>query len=259
VVRYLIGAVRIVLLVAVLAAATALILVLALLPLRVRGAKLCAWPATWMARLFLAVFGVRLQIRDPKRLVRHGGFVFPNHVSFLDALLFFSLAPVRFLGKSEVRGWPLLGWIATAIDTVYVERASKDSRTQARAILRDVPRHPPIVLFPEGGIYPTGQLLNPFRWGAFEIAVHSQIPYLPCVILYDQRELVFWGDESLMAAVWRVASRKSGRIDAELIPLHVVHPAMEDDARQLAAEAHGAVESVLTYHLDADRVIQEGI
>jgi 1-acyl-sn-glycerol-3-phosphate acyltransferase len=205
------------------------------------------------------VFGVRLQVRAPRKLVRHEGFIFPNHVSFLDAILFLSLAPVRFLGKSEVRGWPLLGWIATAIDTVYVERASKESRAQARVLLRDVPRHPPIVLFPEGGIYPTGLLLNPFRWGAFEIAVHSQIPYWPCVIVYDQRELVFWGDESLMAAVWRVASRRGGRLRAELIPLQAVHPTAEDDPRQLAAEAHGAVESVLTYHLDADRVVQEGI
>jgi hypothetical protein len=44
--RYLIGMVRVVLLVVILAAATALILVLALVPVRVRGAKLCAWPAT---------------------------------------------------------------------------------------------------------------------------------------------------------------------------------------------------------------------
>jgi 1-acyl-sn-glycerol-3-phosphate acyltransferase len=257
--RYLVGGVRVALLVAILAAATALIMVLAPLPVRVRGARVCAWPATWMARLFLAVFGVRLQVRDPAKLIGHGGFIFPNHVSFLDAILFLSLAPVRFLGKSEVRTWPLLGWIATAIDTVYVERTSKESRSQARTLLRDLPLHPPIVLFPEGGIYPTGLLLNPFRWGAFEIAVHSQIPYLPCVIVYDQRELVFWGDESLMAAVWRVASRRGGRLGAKLIPLHVVRPAADDDPRQLAAEAHGAIESVLTYHLDAGRVIQEGI
>lgn len=257
--RYLIGLFRIIVAALALAAGATLILLLSPVPFRVRGAKLCAWPATWLARLCLPLFGVSLHVHERERVVRHGGFLFPNHVSFLDAILLLSLAPMRFLGKSEVRSWPLVGWMASAIGTVWVQRADKESRARARDQLRDLPRHPPIALFPEGGIYPTGKLLNPFRWGAFEIAIHSQIPYLPCVLVYDQRDLVFWGDESLMAVVWRVASRKGGSMRAELIPLRLVQPAPTDDAPQLAAEAHGAIESILLAQVDQDQVVQEGI
>jgi 1-acyl-sn-glycerol-3-phosphate acyltransferase len=257
--RYLVGLLRIALMVVVLVLTTLFILLLAPFSVRVRGAKLCVWPATLLARSLLFLLDVKLYVKDRKRVVQHRGFLFPNHVSFLDILALLALMPVRFLGKIQVRSWPFIGWIATAIDTVFVERADKESRGQARAALRDLAHYPPIGLFPEGGIHPTGMLLNPFRWGAFEIAIHSQIPYLPCVFVYDQRELVFWGDESLMAVVWRLASRRTGTIRADLIPLRVVDPAPDDDAKQLAAEAHGAILSVLTYHHGGEEVVQEGI
>jgi len=257
-VRFMSGILRIICMIIVLVIGTLPILLLSLLPVRVRGAKLCAWPATLMSRVLLSLLNVKLQVKDLEKITRHQGFIFPNHISYLDIISMMSLTPVRFLGKMAVRSWPFIGWIAAAIDTVFVERGDKASRTQARTALLDIPKFPPIVLFPEGGIYPCDRL-NPFRWGAFEIAIHSQIPYLPCVFVYDQRELVTWGDESLLRAVWRVASRRTGRIHIDLIPLHVVHPRPDDDAKQLAVEAYGAIASVLAYYQDADQIVQEGI
>ena len=257
--RYLLGVYRIVALLLVLGASALLILLSAALPVRVRGARLSSRIASWMCRSFLRILNVRVEVQEPERIIRHQGFLFPNHVSFIDPLVLMSLVPVRFLAKDAIRSWPLLGWIASAIDTVWVARGSKESRSQARAALLDVPRSPPIALFPEGGIHPTGLLLNPFRWGAFEIAIHSQLPYLPCVLVYEQRELVFWGDESLLAAAWRVASRRTGEIAVKLLPLHTVEPRPEDDAKLLAAEAHGAVHSVLALHHGGESVVEEGI
>jgi len=101
-------------------------------------------------------------------------------------------------------------------------------------------------------------VLHPFRYGAFEIAVQGGVPFLPCVLLYDPLEIAFWGDESLPAAVWRLATF-SGPLKIRLFALKPVHPTPDDDPRQLALETHGAMEAILTYSGHEDQVLKSGI
>ena len=63
----------------------------------------------------------------------------------------------------------------------------------------------------------------------------------------------------MMAAVWRVASRRTGTIKVKLVPLHLVDPSLDDDAKLRAVEAHAAILSVLTYYQDGVETVQEGI
>src|SRR5690606_16401682 len=109
------------------------------------------------------------------------GFVFPNHSTYLDILMMTHLIPMRFVAKQEVKRYPFVGPLAKAIGCVFVKRESKASRAQARVTLGKAERFPPIVLFPEGKTG-SGETLQTFRQGAFEIAVAHEIPFLPCVI-----------------------------------------------------------------------------
>lgn len=238
---------------------TPLVLLSAWLPLRPRRAKIGNWIVVIGARLILSSLDVRLLVHNAERLKRHQGFIFPNHHSALDVLLLAALTPVRFLSKAEMRRVPFIGWIAVAIDTVFVQREEKESRLQARSELLDTPRYPPIALFPEGGILINGELLNPFRYGAFEIAQQSQTPYIPCVLRYEQRDLVHWGDESMISNIWRIARRSTGRLTVEMVLLHVVHPQQDDDPQLLALEAHGAMLAVLQRDERRQVILEEGI
>lgn len=62
-----------------------------------------------------------------------------------------------------------------------------------------------------------------------------------------------------MEAVWRVASRRSGTIHLKVVALHAVAPALDEEAPLLAAEAHGAILSVLEYYRGEEQVVEEGI
>jgi 1-acyl-sn-glycerol-3-phosphate acyltransferase len=141
---------------------------------------------------------------------------------------------------------------------VFVDRQDKNSREQARRALYKAERYPPIALFPEGGIYSPAEKLHPFRYGAFEIAVEKGISFLPCALIYDPVEIVFWAEEPLTRMIWRFACYR-GPIHARLHPLHAVHPHPEDDARQLALETHGALEAILNYSHRADDILKTGI
>lgn len=228
-----------------LAAGTLVILLTGWIPLRVRRIRFAAWNMRWMARAFLRIFDVRFTPPAPEIFIEHEGFIFPNHLSYVDIVLLASMMPMRFLAKESVRSWPFIGWLARAVGTVFVDRGDMVSRQQARQQLVHVDRYPPIVVFPEGKIGPGGMLL-PFRHGAFEIAAHNSTPFLPCAIIYDREALVNWGDETLWTAVWRLAGR-SGPVQARLIPLPAVFPRPEDNVQQLALQTHEIIERALAY------------
>jgi 1-acyl-sn-glycerol-3-phosphate acyltransferase len=241
--RTLLGLVRLSIAFPAIALASLLVLLASLLPVRIKGIRLAPWLCTLAARLAMLIFNVRFSCPEPQKFFDHQGFVFPNHISYFDILMMMALLPMRFLSRMENRSWPFIGWVAIAIGTVFVDRGDKQSRADARAQLTKVERYPPIVLYPEGGIGPARNL-QPFRYGAFEIVVEGQVPFLPCAITYSQPEVVAWGNESFLKAFWRLA-RHPGPIDARLIPLTAVQPGPAADPRQLAAQAHQAVAAAL--------------
>jgi 1-acyl-sn-glycerol-3-phosphate acyltransferase len=187
---------------------------------------------------------VRVDCPDPKRLRQHRGFVFPNHVSYLDILVLVSVAPVRFLAKEEVRSMPVVGQAAAAIGCVFVKRENKKSRAEARQALAQVETFPPVVLFPEGKRNPGDHLL-PFRYGAFEIVTQGSVPFLTCAIIHDPLEIAIWHrGESIVKAVLRLAAHDKP-IHTRLVPLAYSEPSGEDDPVQLSLATHDAMTAVL--------------
>lgn len=238
---------------------TLLVLATAWLPIRLRGVRLSAWLLVPVCRLLLPVFNVQFTAVEAERLTQHDGFIFPNHLSFLDIILLLTIFPVRFLSKAELASWPLIGLIARAVDTVFVNREDKSSREKARAALAGLHTFPAVTIFPEGGIFQPPDELKPFRYGAFEIAQAGGVPFIPAVFLYDPLDIVFWRDEHLLTAVWRFASRPEP-IKARLFLLRTVQPGPEDDPRQLALETHGAMAAIYKHGPNrGNDVIQSGI
>jgi len=228
------------------------------MPLKIRGIRISAWPATIMARLALTILNVKVEYQHTEKLLTHSGFIFPNHLSFLDIIMMLHIIPVRFLSKAELRSWPLVGWIARGIGTVFVDRSDRDSREAARQALAEEDTFPPIVLFPEGGIFSPAEELKPFRYGAFEIAHAGTSPFYPCALQYEPLDIVFWADESIWTAVWRFAKYK-GPIYARINVLRMVSPQPDDDPKELALETHGAIDSALRYGGHESDLIQPGL
>ncbi|MEP0547974.1 MAG: lysophospholipid acyltransferase family protein [Rhodothermales bacterium] len=217
-------------------------------PLRVRGARLAGWVVTGMARTATTLFGVRIVCDQPERLRLHRGFVFPNHVSFVDILVLLHLFPLRFLSNHVVERTLFVGWVAKAIGTVFVDRRDSEARAEARRELADAlaeQDHPPLVLFPEGRIG-EGEVLHPLRRGAFEVAAEGAIPYLLCAIRYSDLDAVHWRRrEPFFAALWRLA-RHRGPLTARLVFLGSVHPTPADDPDALVRHAESLLGAAIS-------------
>ena len=223
------------------------IVITSFLPIHIKGYHISMWMVRAFGRSLLWAVNVKWSCSDPERYKQHQGFIFPNHMSYLDILVLISIAPVRFLAKKEVRSWPVVGQAAQAIGCVFVNREDKGSRAKAREAMAHIDRFPPVALFPEGKKGP-GHILTPFRHGAFEIVTQGKVPFIPCALVYSQPEWAMWyRGEFVLKAVWRLCRyQKEGT--AELILLDVVHPKETDDPVALAEETHEKIMAVLQQH-----------
>jgi 1-acyl-sn-glycerol-3-phosphate acyltransferase len=108
-----------------------------------------------------------------------------NHTSFLDIPGLTMLLPGQFrpLAKKELLKIPVFGWIAKSA-AIIVDRSSHESRKKSmdrlKLFLHDGIS---ILIFAEGTQNRTNHILQPFKDGAFRMAVDTQQPVLPIVIL----------------------------------------------------------------------------
>lgn len=108
-----------------------------------------------------------------------------NHTSFLDIPGIRMIIPGQFrpLAKKELKKIPVFGWIAQAA-TIIVDRTSPESRKKSIDRLKAALKEGiSILIFVEGTQNRTKEILQPFHDGAFRIAVDTQEPILPMVVV----------------------------------------------------------------------------
>jgi len=123
---------------------------------------------------------------------RQGAFILvANHVSLADppiigwAAGYLTHRIIHFMAKQEVRGWPILGWLAARSGVFFVRRGEGDRGSQREALAM-LARSEPIALFPEGTRSRTGVLGEP-KAGAALLAMRSGAPLLPVAISGSER------------------------------------------------------------------------
>jgi len=112
-----------------------------------------------------------------------GGLVLaPNHVSFMDPVLVTIPIhrPLHYMALEpffRVRGLgPLMRWCRA-----FPVRDEETDRGAVRTALRLLAAGEPLVVFPEGGRSTDGAL-QPFRPGAFRLALVARVPVVPVTI-----------------------------------------------------------------------------
>jgi 1-acyl-sn-glycerol-3-phosphate acyltransferase len=108
-----------------------------------------------------------------------------NHLSALDIPVLYAAIPGQFriMAKKELFRYPVLGWHLKRSGQIPIifgdAHASVGSLKRAGRTLR---KGLPLMVFPEGGRSPTGQL-RPFMGGAFFAAIAEQVPVIPIAII----------------------------------------------------------------------------
>jgi 1-acyl-sn-glycerol-3-phosphate acyltransferase len=173
------------------------------------GPQGAVWVHRWCRRI-VRLMGIGFMMQGPMPEAGERGLaVVSNHLSYLDILLYSAARPFIMVSKTEVRGWPLIGWITAQAGTIYVERADvaggqKQTHAEVNAAMAKAFRSGlPVLFFPEGTTT-DGSGILPFRRGLFNSVVYGQVPVRTAAVHYslDQpnpgasvaNDVCYWGD-----------------------------------------------------------------
>jgi len=172
-----------------------------LLRLRHGGKLATADRAAWghrSSRMILRRMGMELRVEGGAPA---GGLIVANHLSYFDILMFSAAVPCVFVAKSEVRRWPLFGFMAELAGTIFIERGRAASAAMvAEQMAARLCEGVCVVLFPEG-TSSDGSALGRFHTWLFEPAVECGSAVTAAAIGYAaagqaESDLCYYGDIS---------------------------------------------------------------
>ena len=173
------------------------------------------WSAfsTWTVGLTLEVVGTPM---------REAGARVGNHASWVDIFVIRAAAQIYFVAKSEVKVWPLIGWLANQTKTLFIERKRSEAKAQEALFMGRLDQGHRLCFFPEG-TSSDGLRVLPFKSTLFNVfmtpamrevswvqpitTIYQPAPHLP-VNFYG-----WWGGMSFAGHMIQVFARSTkGRV-----------------------------------------------
>ncbi|MEX0746574.1 MAG: lysophospholipid acyltransferase family protein [Rhodothermales bacterium] len=204
-------------------------------------------------RLLCRILGI--EVRTEGNIPENGGMlVISNHFGVLDPLALATALPVAFVGKAEIRKWPLLGWVSAEHGLVFVHRGRPTtvSRFTDNVEMR-LDSGINVLAFPEGTTSPDESIL-PFKTGVFaSIAGSPGGGILPVYLAVDHveglpaigsvRKRVVWADPELpfLRHCWDLIGLKKVGMTVRFGEVIAVG---DRDRKELAQVTREAVESL---------------
>jgi len=147
------------------------------------------WVHRWCGRIVRAL-GFACDVQGPLPEAGERGLaVVSNHLSYLVILMYAAVRPFCMVAKTEVRQWPLIGWMTAQAGTVYVQRADvKGGQTQTHAQVNAMMATAfasglPVMFFPEGTTTDASEIL-PFRRGLYHSVINGGVPMKTAAVSY---------------------------------------------------------------------------
>jgi 1-acyl-sn-glycerol-3-phosphate acyltransferase len=208
----------------------------------------CALLVREWSRQMLRIMGVQLVVRGTPP-ERGPVLLVANHISWLDIVVMNAAQPARFVSKSDVRHWPVLGALITGAGTLYIERESRrDAMRVVHQMAERLRVHDTIAVFPEGTTGDGRQLL-PFHANLVQAAISAHAPVMPVALAFVDGVTggrsdapLFIGETTLMESIW--TTLRASRLQAVVTYGQAQH-AEGRDRRAWAQALQGEVAGML--------------
>ena len=160
------------------------------------------------ARGMLAIIGIEVRVKGHP--ASGPVLMAANHISWLDILVMHAACHCRFVAKSEIRGWPLVGVLTTGGGSLYIERGSnRDAMRLVHQMAAALKQGQVLAVFPEGGTG-DGVTLLPFHANLLQAAISAGAPIQPIALQFldaqtQQTSLApcYRDTDTLVSSLWR--------------------------------------------------------
>jgi 1-acyl-sn-glycerol-3-phosphate acyltransferase len=171
------------------------------------------------------------------------GLLVSNHLSYLDILVIGALTPSVFVSKSEVRNWPVIGWLTALAGTIFIVR---DRRTHVGAVNKEIQSALAdgllVVVFPEGTSTNADEVL-PFRSSLLEPVAAGGDEISVGYLHYEldggdaRTEVCYWGDHTFFPHAVNLLGKRRVRATMRFAKFQRT----TDDRKELAKQLREAV------------------
>ncbi|MDP3087093.1 MAG: lysophospholipid acyltransferase family protein [Methylotenera sp.] len=162
-----------------------------------------------------------------------------NHISWLDIYAINSILPIRFVAKSDIRSWPVIGYLASKANVLFIERGKKHQAARIMDIVAlSLKAGDNLCLFPEGTTT-DGTAIMPFKGSLIQSAIESQSTIWPVAIRYPRHDgstntdLAYAGETTLLQSMKQVLLHKRPVVELHfLTPIYTKELYNEDKDRR---------------------------
>jgi len=160
------------------------------------------------ARGMLAIMGIEVRVKGHP--AQGPVLMAANHISWLDILVMHAACHCRFVAKSEIRSWPLLGVLTTGGGSLYIERSSnRDAMRVVHQMAEALQQGQVLAVFPEG-VTGDGITVQPFHANLLQAAISAEVPIQPIALQFIDAHThtislapCYRDDDTLVSSLWR--------------------------------------------------------
>lgn len=203
----------------------------------------------WWAKKLLRILNIVLSVHGTRPSAQTRNLIIAaNHVSWVDIFVISAAHPARFVAKSEIRDWPIAGWLSDKAGTIFIRRTRRSDTAKINDLMHAaLSEGASIGLFPEGTTTKGDKLLK-FHTSLFESAVVNSATLAPAAICYRSSDgerndaVAFIGELSFAESVSLIIHQKA------MIAEITFAPQIEASVltrRELALQAESAIAAML--------------
>jgi 1-acyl-sn-glycerol-3-phosphate acyltransferase len=203
----------------------------------------------WWCGGLMRAFGIQVTtFGDLPPYGTRGVMFIANHISWSDIHALNSLIPLRFIAKSDIKSWPVLGYLVEKADTLFIERGKRQEAGRIVEIISaSLMSGDNLCFFPEGTTTDGTQIL-PFKSSALEAAISANTRIWPVAIKYVNTDgsintqMAYAGNTSMAESMSAIVEQKLA-----LVELHFLAPldAANYDRRALTQLAYDMISAKL--------------
>ena len=196
--------------------------------------------ALWLhraARRTGRIIRLKVQSSGP---IPASGLLICNHLSYVDIIVLVSLSPAMFVAKSDIKSWPVIGWLTRLAGTIFIDRERRLHVGQINDEIENaLSRGALVIIFPEG-TSSDGQTVLPFKSSLLEPATRPGRPVSVGLIQYDSGgdddggAICYWGEDTFFPHLLNLFGRRNVRARVRFAPVE----SSGADRKELAQQLH---------------------
>ncbi|MDP3677680.1 MAG: lysophospholipid acyltransferase family protein [Methylotenera sp.] len=182
----------------------------------------------WWCRKLLVAFNLRVLSfgHTPNNTTSLSSTMFvANHISWSDIHALNGLVPLRFIAKSEIKNWPIFGYLVSKANTLFIDRNKRqDAKRTIDIAHKSLQAGDNLCFFPEGTTT-DGTEIRPFKSSLIQAAILADATVWPVAIRYPNADgsintkVAYAGETTLVESMQQILFQQQ-----PIVELHFLAP-----------------------------------